>query len=103
MKNKKTNFKLMYFFIVGLILMGLILPLISATVDSQYTFNLSDRINIVISVCVLIGAVICFFCRMYLLSASLFIIMGILFLFNGLNIILSFIIIALGVIVAFKT
>ena len=96
MKNKK----LLDLSVVGLILMGLILPLCLAY-DSQYSFDLDSRINIVISVCVLIGAVILYFMRIPLLSAFLFVIMGILFLFNGLNIILSAVIIAIGVVIIF--
>lgn len=93
-----SNIKFLIFF-----MFLFMFPFVSAF-DSQYNFDLDSRINIVISVCVLVGASVLAFMRgnYSLLSSGLFVVLGFLFLFNGLNVVLSFIVIALGVTIAFK-
>lgn len=93
-----SNFK----FLILILGVFLVFPLVSAF-DAQYTFDLDSRINMIISVCFLIGASVLAFMgkAQKMLSSFLFVIMGILFLFNGLNVILSFTLIALGVVIIF--
>lgn len=93
-----SNMKFLIFIFMFLMFVSPVLA-----IPTEFTFDLNSRINIVVSALILIGASILAFMgkNQRLISAFLFVIVGFLFLFNGLNVLLVFILISLGVVIIF--